>query len=198
MEKQLLIAIGREFGSGGHEIAEKLSQRLGIKLYDRNFVEEMSMAKGYDSHAMEKYDEKPVNHFLTRSVNGYTNSIEKHVADNQFAYLKSLAEKGESFVIVGRCAETVLKDYPQMISIFILGDMEVKQQRVQEIYQLSASEALAKMKRHDKKRKVYHNYYADGKWGDSRTYDLTINSSCLGIDETVELLLTYIEKRRNK
>lgn len=198
MEKQLIIAIGREFGSGGHEIAEKLSLRLGIKLYDRNFVEEMSIAKGYDSNKMEKYDEKPVNHFLTRSVNGYSNSIEKNVADNQFAYLKSLAEKGESFVIVGRCAETVLKDYPQMISIFILGDKEVKQKRVQEIYHLSPNEALIKMKRHDKKRKAYHNYYAEGKWGDSRTYDLTINSSALGIDETVELLLSYIEKRMAK
>lgn len=198
MEKQLIIAIGREFGSGGHEIAEKLSLRLGIKLYDRNFVEEMSIAKGYDSNKMEKYDEKPVNHFLTRSVNGYSNSIEKNVADNQFAYLKSLAEKGESFVIVGRCAETVLKDYPQMISIFILGDKEAKQKRVQEIYHLSPNEALIKMKRHDKKRKAYHNYYAEGKWGDSRTYDLTINSSALGIDETVELLLSYIEKRMAK
>ena len=195
MEKQLLIAIGREFGSGGHEIAEKLSQRLGIKLYDRNLVEEMSLAKGYDGRAMEKYDEKPVNLLFSKNINGYSNSIEKQVAENQFAYLKGLAEKGESFVIVGRCAETVLKAYPQMISIFILGDEAVKQQRVKEIYKLSASEALTKMKRHDKKRKAYHNYYCDGKWGDSRTYDLTINSSRLGIDETVEILVNYIQKR---
>ena len=195
MEKQVIITIGREFGSGGHEIADKLAQRLHIKLYDRNLLEEMAASSGYNMKEMEKYDEKPVNHFFSRSVNGYSNSLEKNLAESQFNYLKGIASRGKSFVVVGRCAETVLKDQPAMISIFILGDITVKQQRVEAIYNLSPHEALTKMKRHDKKRKAYHNYYAEGKWGDSRSYDLTINSSKLGIDQTVEVLLRYIEDR---
>lgn len=195
MEKQVIITIGREFGSGGHEIADKLAQKLNIKLYDRNLLEEMAASSGYNMKAMEKYDEKPVNHIFSRSVNGYSNSLEKNLAESQFNYLKGIASRGESFVVVGRCAETVLKDQPGMISIFILGDIKVKQKRVEAIYNLSPNEALTKMKRHDKTRKAYHNYYAEGKWGDSRSYDLTINSSKLGIDQTVEMLLHYIEDR---
>lgn len=195
MAQQVIITVGREFGSGGHEIADRLSKKFQMKLYDRNLIDEMAQAYGYNGETMGKYDEKPINLIFSKNIKGHTNSVEKHVALSQFDYLKSRAEKGESFVVVGRCAEFILKDYPTIISLFILGDQLVKQRRVQQIYNLSESEALAKMKKHDKSRKSYHNYFAQGKWGDSRTYDLTINSSRLGIEGTVEFLADYIEKR---
>lgn len=126
---------------------------------------------------------------------GFSNSPEEIVANLQFDYIRSKAESGESFVVVGRCAETVLRDFEGLISIFILGDKEVKAERVSKIRSISVNEAKAVMYRHDRKRKSYHNYYSSNKWGDSRSYDLTINSSKQGIETTIDLLENYIRIR---
>ena len=99
-------------------------------------------------------------------------------------------------MVVGRCSEKVLKGYPGLITIFILGDMEAKIQRIMEVDDLSRDEAKELIRKKDKKRKTYHNYYSEGKWGDSRNYDLSINSSRLGIDETVEAVIDYIKRRQ--
>ena len=135
------------------------------------------------------------NLILSRSVKGYSNSIEEVIADMQFEYLRKKADSGESFVVVGRCAEEVLKDKEGLISIFILGDREVKLNRIKEKFRIEETEALLKMRRHDKNRKRYHNRHSDGKWGDSRSYDLCVNSSKMGVDKTVDILVTYIRER---
>ena len=127
MSDQLIITLGREFGSGGHAIAVELANRYGIKLYDHNLLDAVA--------------------------------AEENVAFLQFEYLKKKADEGESFIVVGRCAETVLGDRPNVISLFVLGDSEVKCKRVMEIYDLSERDAQFKMDRHDKYRKQYHNYY---------------------------------------
>ena len=114
----------------------------------------------------------------------------------QFDYLKSKADAGESFVIVGRCAESVLKGNPNLISIFILGDMEQKIVHTMESNNISKEKAVMLIEQQDKKRKTYHNHYCEGKWGDSRNYDLSINSSKLGLDETTRIIAEYIDSRR--
>lgn len=195
MSKQMIITIGREFGSGGHEIAERLASKLNLPLYDRKMISEVAEASGMDARVFEKYDEKPVNLLFSRTVNGYSNSIEDNIAEKQFDYLRKKAEAGESFIVVGRCAETIFKDNPNAFHLFILADKEAKLERVKKKYELSDSEALAKMYRHDKKRKIYHNRYSKGKWGDSRNYDLCVKSSSLGIENTVESLSEVIQKR---
>lgn len=195
MAKQTIIAISREFGSGGHEIAERLAKELGLKLYDRNMLDEIAKEKNIQIEYLEKYDEKPRKLFLSRRVGAYSNSIEEIVAEMQFEYLKEKADTGESFVVVGRCAETVLREYEGLISMFILGDMPAKIERVRRIYRLSEEDAVAKVKRHDKKRRQYHNRHSDHEWGDSKTYDLCMNDSKLGIDKTVEILKQYIQER---
>lgn len=196
MEKQLIISIGREFGSGGHEIAEMLAKKFGIKLYDRNLLEDIAEEKKVDEKKLEKYDEKPRNMWITRTVCGYSNSMEENLANMQFEFLKNRAAKGESFVVVGRCAETILRQNPAMIPIFILGDWESKVSRVTRLYNLSAEEAETFINRKDSKRKHYHNYYCKGKWGDSRNYDISVNSSKLGEELTAEMLADYIMKRQ--
>ena len=113
----------------------------------------------------------------------------------QFEYLKKKAAAGDSFVVVGRCAETVLKDCEVLTSIFVLGDHDKKLARVMEVYGLNEKDAKVKMTRHDRNRKAYHNRHSEGKWGDSRLYDLCINSSTLGMDKTVEVLEQYLQKR---
>ena len=109
MAKQTIIAISREFGSEGHEIARIIAEDLGLKLYDRSMLDEMADNMGIKVEVLEKHDEKPRNFFLTRTVGKYTNSMEEIVADMQFDFIKEKAESGESFVIVGRCADSVLR-----------------------------------------------------------------------------------------
>lgn len=195
MENQILISIGREFGSAGHEIGESIAKRLGISFYDRAMLDELAQNYNMDKNTLEKYDEKRKVPFLSRTVRGYSNSLEDMVFEFQSKYITEKADKGESFVIVGRCGDLLLKDYPGFISLFILGDKEEKITRIKEIYALNTDEAYEKMRRHDKKRKAYHNSRCPGKWGDSRTYDLCINSSKLGTDKTIEVLIDYINVR---
>lgn len=200
-EQQIIIAIGREFGSGGHEIAEKLSEIFGIKLYDKNILQNIAEAKNMDVANYEKYDEVPRKMIFSRTVKGLSNSMEENIAQMQFRFLEDKANSGESFVVVGRCAETILKYHPALVSIFVLSDWDAKVERVMRIYELTKGEAESFMYRNDRKRKEYHNYFCKIKWGDSRNYDLCVNSSRLGEEETVQMLKEYIEKRmahRNK
>lgn len=197
MSEQVIISIGREYGSGGHEIAEKLSERLGLDMYDVNLLREIAAAKNLDASLLEKYDEVPKKRFISRNVRGYSNSPEENIANIQFEYLQKKAKEGKSFVVVGRCSEAILKEYKGLITMFILADRDKKIERLERIRNMSKSEAEAAMHRHDKKRKEYHNYYCTGKWGDSRNYDISINSSKLGIDKTVDYLESYIKERMN-
>ncbi len=196
MEKQLIISLGREFGSGGHIIAQQLAERYKIPLYDSNLLRDVAVEKEMNAEKLQKYDENPKNVLFTRTVRGYSSSPEENIARMQFDYLKSKADAGESFVIVGRCAESVLKGNPNLISIFILGDMEQKIVRTMESNNISKEKAVMLIEQQDKKRKTYHNHYCEGKWGDSRNYDLSINSSKLGLDETTRIIAEYIDSRR--
>lgn len=195
MDKQLIISVGREFGSGGHVIAEDLAKRFDLPLYDNNLLEYVAGEKQVDQQRLVKYDEKPKNKFLHRTVRGYSSSPQENVAHMQFDYLKNLASKGESFVIVGRCSETMLKDFSALVSVFILGDKQCKIERVKEKYHLSEADANQMMQREDWQRRSYHNYYCKGKWGDSRNYDISINSSRLGLKKTADILEIYIRER---
>ena len=189
MNKQVIISIGREYGSGGHVIAEIIAKHYNIPLYDRNILDELSKETGNSYDVYKKYDEKPANPFITRTVLGQSNSVEKIIAEMQFNFLKEKAESGESYVVLGRCAEDILQDNDGLISIFLVGDTDVKQKRIMEVKHVSADEALTKMKRHDKSRKQYHNSFSSGKWGDSRYYDVCINTSRLGLKASAEELI---------
>ncbi|MGN0149755.1 MAG: AAA family ATPase [Clostridia bacterium] len=195
MSEQVIISVGREFGSGGHEIAEKLAERFGFTMYDVNLLREIAVERNIDAASLEKYDEIPKKRFISRNVRGYSNSPEENIANLQFEYLQKKAKEGKSFVVVGRCSEAILKEYKGLISIFILADKNCKSERIMKLRNISKTEAEAVMHRHDKKRKEYHNYYCTGKWGDSRNYDISINSSKLGIDKTADYLESYIKER---
>lgn len=197
MSKQLIISVSREFGSGGHLIAEKLAERFKLPLYDKNLLREIAGERDLNPQKLEKYDEVPRYKFFSRTVNGHSSSPEENIANLQFDFLRKKAEQGDSFVIVGRCAETVLKEFDCMVPIFILADKDVKLKRIMELHNLSENEAKVMIHRENRKRKDYHNYYSEVKWGDSRNYDLSINSGRLGIDRTVDLLEQYIRERNS-
>lgn len=195
MERPLIISVGRECGSGGREIANDLAKRFNLPLYDSNILEHVAEEKDIDSTELKKYDEKPKIRLFSRTVKGYTNSMHENIANLQFEFLQKKAEAGESFVIVGRCAETKLKGYEGLVSIFVLGDKETKLARIKRICNADDDEARYIIERTDWQRKSYHNYYCKGKWGDSRNYDLSINSSKLGIVKTADILESYIRER---
>lgn len=197
MDKQVIIAINREFGSGGHIIARMIAEQLGINLYDRALLDKLAENMNVDAEYLEKFDEKPKGIF-SKSVNGKTNSFEEILAQMQFDFLKEKAATGESFVVVGRCAGSVLKDNPGLVKIFISGDMKDKIARTMKKDELSEAKAIAKINRHDSKRKAYHNAHSDYKWGDSRHYDVCINESKLGLERTASVLVEYIRGRIDK
>lgn len=195
MEKQLIISVSREFGSGGHEIASELARRFNLPLYDKNILEQIACKHNLNIHRLEPYDEAPKNIFTSRNVRGFSNSPEEQVAQMQFRYLRSKAEAGDSFVALGRCSEEILKDYPCLVSIFVLADIAFKKERTMARDNTSEEEALELMSKADRRRKYYHNQHCRGKWGDSRNYDLCVNSAKLGIEGTTKLLDGYIRER---
>lgn len=195
MGKQLIITVGREFGSGGHIIAVKLAEHFGIQLLDSNILAEVAKKSNASEEYLKKYDESARNLFFSRTVNGFSNSPEENIAQMQFDYIKQKSDAGESFVVIGRCADYILRENPALVRVFVLGDTEAKIKRTAEREGISEEKAKIRMEQADKRRKYFHNTHSENKWGDSRSYDITVNSSKLGLDSTVELLIKYIELR---
>lgn len=194
MDKQIIVSIGREFGSGGHEIAVAISEAFNLPLYDKSILENVAKEKGVDVNALCKFDETPKNRLFSRTVYGHSSSPEEAIANMQFDFLREKAASGESFVVVGRCANSILKEYPGLVSIFVTADMEKKIDRVAEFFDISRNEAEDIIRKNNKKRKLYHNFYCKEKWGDSRYYELIINTSRIGINQSKEIVKAYIDK----
>ena len=205
MDERTVITIGREFGSGGHEIGMKLAERLGIKCYDKELLELAAKESGLCEDLFASQDEKPTNSFLYSLVMdtyslGYTSSymdmpINHKVFLAQFDTIKKLA-KEESCVIVGRCADYALADYPNVVSVFICADEEVKIQELMKRHNITRDKAKDVMIKTDKQRSGYYNYYSSKRWGSSKSYNLCINSSVVGIDGAVEIIKEFAKKKQ--
>ena len=195
MGKQLIITVGRVFGSGGHIIAVKLAEHFGIQLLDSNILAEVAKKSNASEEYLKKYDESARNLFFSRTVNGFSNSPEEIIAQMQFDYIKQKSDSGESFVVIGRCADYILRENPALVRVFVLGDTEAEVNGTSEHEGMPEDNANTRMEQADKRRKYFHNTHSENKWGDSRSYDITVNSSKLGLDSTAELLIKYIELR---
>lgn len=165
MEKQRIVAVSREYGSGGHYIALQLAERLGLPIVDYDVFYEMAKEKGIDLHKMKAYDESKKKPFIHRTVRGMSNSPEEALAQMQFDFMRQKARSGESFVIVGRCADTILKEFEGLTAFFITGDLDARVKRIQEVRSFNEADALAAVRRHDRSRKAYHNHHSEMKWG---------------------------------
>ena len=202
-----VITIGREFGSGGMDVARKLSERLNVKYYDKELLAMAAKESGLCEEIFENHDEKPTSSFLyslvmdTYSFSGYASApfldmpLNHKVFLAQFDTINKLAVK-ESCIIVGRCADYALADHPNCISVFIHADKEFRINHVMETFQLTQDKAKDMIQKTDKKRASYYNYYSSKKWGDSRSYNLSLDSSQLGIDGCVEMILKYMEEKQ--
>ena len=203
MSMNTIITIGRQFGSGGHEIGEKLANHFGIQYFDKKLLSRAAKESGFCEEMLRNHDERPTNSFLYNLVMdtytfGYNSSafvdmpISHKVFMAQFDTIKKIAEE-EACVIVGRCADYALQEYKNSLHIFIHADEDFKIKRVMDTFNISEDEAREMMIKKDKQRQSYYNYYSTKKWGRSDSYDLSISSSVLGIDGTVEMLIQYIE-----
>lgn len=202
----LIITIGRQYGSAGYEIGKKLANDLGINLYDKEMLKRAAKETGLCEELFETHDEKPTNSFLyslvmdTYSLGFSSGSyadmpINHKVFLAQFDTIKKIAEE-ESCVMVGRCADYALEDYENVINIFIYADLNQRIRRVAREFNISDTKAKDIIVKTDKKRASYYNYYTNKEWGEAKGYDLCINSAKLGIDGTVELIKQYIETRK--
>lgn len=203
-----VITIGRQFGSAGHEIGEKLSKKLNISFYDKDLIKRASKESGLCPEILENNDERPTNSFLYNLVmdtysfgmttNNYVDMPLSHkVFLAQFDTIKKIASE-EPCIIVGRCADYALADYDNCVNLFIYSDLETRIERIKVKYNLSEKEAKDMIIKKDKQRASYYNYYSTKKWGAAETYDLCINSSVLGVDGTVELISQFINDFEKK
>ncbi len=198
-----VITIGRQFGSGGRVIGEKLAESYGIKYYDRELLARAAKESGFCEEILLNHDERPTNSFLYNLVIdtysfGYNSSsfvdmpISQKVFLAQFDTIKKVAEEGPC-VIVGRCADYALENRTNVINLFIYADHDYKVKRIMEQYDLDESKAVDMITKKDKQRQSYYNYYTNKKWGKAESYDLCINSAILGVDGSVKLIKQYID-----
>jgi len=202
-----IITIGRQAGSGGREIGEKVAQYFNIPYFDKELLTRAAKESGYCEEMIQLHDEKPTNSFLYNLVMdtysfGYNTStfvdmpISHKIFLAQFDTVKKIAAEGPC-VIVGRCADYALNEYDNVIKLFIYADEEDKINRVMKSHNLSRKDSKDIINKTDKQRQSYYNYYSSKKWGKAESYDLCINSSLLGIEGTVKLIVQAIEDFEN-
>ena len=203
MSGNLIITIGRQSGSGGKKIGEMLAEKLGVKCYDKELLAQAAKHSGLCEELFEKHDERPTSSFLYSLVMdsysmGYTATgysdmpINHKIFLAQFDTIKKMADEGPC-VIIGRCADYALEDYPNVVSVFITGDEADKIKRVSELYNVDEAKAKDLMIKTDKRRSSYYNYYTSKKWGDANGYHMCLDSGVLGMEGCVELIKKAIE-----
>lgn len=203
-----IITIGRQFGSAGREIGEKVAAHFKIPCYDKELLSRAAKESGFCEEMIETHDERPTNSFLYNLVMdtysfGYNASsfvdmpISHKIFLAQFDTIKKIASEGPC-VIVGRCADYALSDFDNAIHLFIYGNDDKKVKRIMEKYDLTESKARDMINKKDKQRQSYYNYYSSKKWGRADSYDLCINSSLLGIDGTAKLIIQAVEDFEEK
>lgn len=200
-----IITIGRTFGSGGREIGEKLAAEFNIKCYDKELLSRAAKESGLCEEVLKNHDEKPTGSFLYNLVMdtysfGYNSlsyvdmPVSHKVFIAQFDAIKNIAKDGPC-VIVGRCADYALQDFENVINLFIYSKPEECVKRIMQRFPdlRSTEEARQMIIKKDKQRKSYYDYYSSKKWGHVDTYDLSVDSSVLGIEGTVAFLKQFIE-----
>ena len=208
MKTNTIITIGREFGSAGREIGYKVAKEFGIKLYDKEMLARAAKESGICEEIFESHDEKPTSSFLYSLVmdtysmgysgNTYTDMPINHkVFLAQFDAIKKIADEGPC-ILVGRCADYALESYKNVVSVFIHADLDARIRRIARIYNLTDAKAKDMILKTDKKRAGYYNYYTNKTWGASASYNLSIDASILGIDDTVDFIKTFVERKLRK
>ncbi len=186
-----IITVSREFGSGGRAIGEAVAKRLNYQYYDKDIIAKVAKETGFSEEYVAKSGEYANSKnifayaFTGRDLNGM--SIDDYVFNAQRKIILDIAEKGNC-VIVGRCADYILRERDDVLNVFIIGEPEKKIERIKSMYSVSESEAKKLIKDTDKKRSINYNYYTDQIWGRNHNYAITLNSSILGMDKCIDII----------
>ena len=199
MEKKIIINIGRQFGGGGLAVASELGKRLGIPVYDRELIIKAAQDSGFSAELFEQSDEKRRIFSLSSIFSSLLSSpVENYMSDNgifemQCATIRKIAEQG-SAIIVGRCSDYVLRDMDCALNIFLTSPLSVRVDRICERHGFNREKAESLILQKDKAREEYYNYYTFGNWGVASTYDLSIDSSRLGIEGTADFIIEFAKR----
>lgn len=192
IDKQVVVTIAREYGSGGRYIGRLIADQLGIKFYDKDFVVQLAKATGLSEEYIENNEQKRT--LLAGLNNGYyvglDNSDDLFIKEAEL--IKKVAHK-ESCVIIGRCADFILKDQENVIKVFVYANQKDKIKRATEIYGLDKAKAEKEIKRIDKLRANHYKHYTDKNWNDHNNYDICINSDTLGVEKSADLICQMIQ-----
>lgn len=199
----LVINIGRQLGSGGRTIGKMLAKELGLDYYDKEILDIAARESGFCTEIFERSDENKgfFQSFFGNVVPVFghaTDFYQSQISDENLFRLQSDAirkavAKGRGGVFIGRCADYVLRDYPNCLNIFLSADSEERIALIASRQQISETEARKLMQRGDERRATYYNYYATGRWGEAANYHLCINTSKLGLEKTAQSILQYIK-----
>ncbi len=208
MQDKFVITIGRQLGSGGRAIGERIAERLGIRMYDRQLLDLAAEQSGLAPQCFEEADEKQSRRMLSTLIGylrspftGDTGTVNNVLSNDalfkiQSDVIRHVAER-ESALFVGRCADYILRDNPHCVSVFITADRADRIERLCRAEEIEPAEAELRMERIDHRRAAYYNYYSSGAWGEAATYDLCINSSRLGIEETAAYIIDFAQRFMN-
>ena len=202
MKQEWVITIGREFCSGGAEIAHRLSEVLEIPYYDKNIIDHTAELLDLSTDVVREHDEKPA-HFWDVSGYQYSNlwysddpslllPLSYRIADAQFKLIRAAATKGPC-VIVGRCADYALKDRTNVLDVFIRAELQARIGRAVRLYDIEESEAKKLIQKTDKIRKNYYENYTHRGWGDSSHYEMVLDSGRLGTEVIVQMIQNFVE-----
>ena len=205
MSKKIIITIARQYGSGGREIGERIAELLGIPLYDKQLITDAAAKGSLNEEVLRSADESAANsllytlamgsnHFGAAMHFGYKMPLNDKLFILQSEVIKEYAEAG-SCVIIGRCADYVLRDDHDVFRLFIYGDLEHRKARVAERHpEVKSSQIIDLINKTDKRRSSYYNFYTGNNWGKYDNYDMAVNSSTLGIEGTAQLIAAAIKE----
>ena len=201
--KNAVITIARQYGSGGREVGQKLSELTGYSFYDKDLITMAAQKSGLNQAVLDAADEKAANSLLYTLAMGSSayhhgvNNLHIPLNDKLFTVqseiIQELAKEDQGAIIVGRCADYVLADHKNLLRVFISADFDKRVQNIMELHSLTESQAKDLIIKTDKRRSNYYNYYTGGKWAKLENYDLVISTDKIGIDGAAKLIQTYLE-----
>lgn len=203
MMKQCIVTIGREFGSGGHRIGEALAKAMNMPFYDNEILTKAAEKSGICEEVMQEHDEKAKPSYLfsvSPALFGFPGGgsaslpLNQRIFLAQFDAITHFASEGPC-VIVGRCADYVLREHKNTVNIFVYASMESRVRRIAKLHGLSEKVAKDDIIKMDRQRQSYYNFFADGDWGERSHYDLMLSTDHLTIDACVRVIQQYIEQR---
>jgi cytidylate kinase len=194
----MIVTIGRQHGSGGHDIARLLAKELKVNCYGKEIVDEAARRSNLCREVVESYDEKRVTAFAAGEPHFFglqgAFGLNMQAASAQFEAIRSLAEKGGA-VFTGRCADYVLRERDDLLRVFILSDLPHRVKTVAARYSLGEEQARKLIREVDKDRASFYRYYTDQIWGEAGNYDLCINSGLIGVEGAVQVIMSCLKAR---